>query len=74
MIVCLNDTNSLYANVCYAFPGLIPDYSSNGIGEQTIRDAQYETEAVLDTYFYHDNVAPFLCPRIMQRFGFSNPS
>ena len=39
-----------------------------------LRDAQYETDAVLDHYFYQDNVAPFLCVRIMQRFSFSNPS
>lgn len=39
-----------------------------------LRDAEYETSAVLDHYFYQDNVAPFLCIRIMQRFGFSNPS
>ena len=45
-----------------------------GAGEQNLRDAQYETEAVLDHYFYHDNVAPFLCIRIMQRFSFSMPS
>ncbi|KAL7543207.1 hypothetical protein ACHAXR_012486, partial [Thalassiosira sp. AJA248-18] len=56
------------------FMSLIPSYNSNIIGEQTVRDAQYETEAVIDAYFYHDNVAPFICVRIMQRFGFSNPS
>ncbi len=39
-----------------------------------IRDAEYETDAVLDHYFYHDNVAPFLAMRIIQRFGISNPS
>jgi len=38
------------------------------------RDAQYETEAVIDTYFYHQNTAPFIATRLMQRFGFSNPS
>ena len=60
------------------FAGLITDYYSNsspgGLGEQNKRDAYYETNAVLDHYFYQDNVAPFLCVRIMQRFGFSNPS
>jgi uncharacterized protein (DUF1501 family) len=59
------------------FMNLIPDYhghSASEIGEQTVRDAQYETDAVLDSYFYHDNVGPFLCTRIMQRFSFSNPS
>jgi len=39
-----------------------------------IRDAAYETDAVLDHYFFHDNVAPFLATRIIQRFGISNPS
>ena len=38
------------------------------------RDAQYETDAILDSYSYHDNTAPFLCVRFMQRFSFSNPS
>lgn len=51
--------------------GLIPEEEK---GEQNLRDAQYETEAILDHYFYHDNVAPFLCTRITQRFGLSNPS
>ncbi len=55
-------------------PGLIPDYSPGGVGEQNLRDAQYETDAVLDTYFFQDNVAPFICIRLLQRFGFSNPS
>lgn len=57
------------------FAGIIPDDSwPYGLGEGTLRDAQYETDAVLDHYFYQDNVAPFLCVRIMQRFQFSNPS
>lgn len=58
------------------FMSLIPDYGSGsiGIGEQNLRDAEYETAAVIDHYFYQDNVAPFLCVRIMQRFSFSNPS
>lgn len=38
------------------------------------RDAYYETEAALDSYFYHSNVAPFLAIRFAQRFGISNPS
>jgi hypothetical protein len=49
------------------FMSLINDYSPYGVGEQTVRDAQYETNAVLDHYFYQDNTAPFLCTRIMQR-------
>jgi uncharacterized protein (DUF1501 family)/uncharacterized protein (DUF1800 family) len=39
-----------------------------------IRDAQYETDAVLEHYFNHDNTAPFLATRIIQRFGISNAS
>ena len=39
-----------------------------------IRDAQYETEAALDHYLYHENTAPFLALRFIQRFGVSNPS
>ena len=41
---------------------------------QDTRDAMYETDAVLDHYFYHPNVAPFISERIIQRFGISNPS
>jgi len=44
----------------------------NGIPE--VLDAQYETEAALDHYFYHTNTAPFLALRFIQRFGISNPS
>ena len=54
--------------------GLIADRFADGAGEQTLRDATYETEAVLAHYFYHTNVAPFLCVRFLQRFGHSNPS
>jgi hypothetical protein len=38
------------------------------------RDAQYETDAALEHYFYHNNTAPFLAVRFAQRFGISNPS
>ncbi len=44
------------------------------ISEATVRDAQFETEATLDHYFYHDNTAPFLCLRLIQRLIVSNPS
>ncbi len=37
-------------------------------------DAQYETEAVLDHYFFHDNTPPFLARRLIQRLVTSNPS
>ena len=38
------------------------------------RDAIWETDAVLKTFFHHQNLAPFLALRIIQRFGISNPS
>ena len=47
--------------------------NEENFGEQNERDARYQTEAVLEHYFHQPNVAPFLCVRIMQRFGFSNP-
>lgn len=37
-------------------------------------DAQHETEAALDHYFFHRNMAPFIAIRLIQRFGISNPS
>lgn len=39
-----------------------------------VRDAHYETDAAIDHYFYHSNVAPFVAMRLLQRFGISNPS
>ena len=44
------------------------------LNEVTIRDAQYETDAVLDHYFYHDNTAPFIARRLIHRLVLSNPS
>ena len=44
------------------------------LGEKNVRDAMYETDAVLDHYIFHNNTAPFLCHKIIQRFGLSNPS
>lgn len=38
------------------------------------RDAMYETDEVLKHIFHHENVAPFLALRLIQRFGISNPS
>ncbi len=49
-----------------------PHFMSLAIPDK--RDAVYETEAVLDMYFYHPNMAPFLAERLIQRFGISNPS
>jgi len=56
------------------FMGLTQDYSSDGEGETNPRDAHYETDAVLDHYFQHRNTAPFICTRLIQRHGVSNPS
>jgi len=49
-----------------------PSFMNLGFREK--RDAIYETNAVLENYFYNDNVAPFLSMRLIQRFGISNPS
>ena len=38
------------------------------------RDIIYETDAVIDSLFYHPNHPPFLAVRLIQRFGVSNPS
>jgi hypothetical protein len=40
----------------------------------TQRDAEHETEALLDHLFYHRNVAPFIGRRLIQRLTTSNPS
>ena len=39
-----------------------------------VKQAQDETDAALDHYFYHTNTAPFISLRLIQRFGISNPS
>ena len=51
-----------------------PHFMSFIPSETDVRDAQYETEAALDHYFYQDNTAPFLSIRFIQRFGVSNPT
>ena len=56
------------------FVNMAIDIDSDELGEVNLRDAEHETEAVLDYYFRHNNLAPFLCIRMIQRFGFSNPS
>ena len=50
-----------------------PSFMSVLNTEATARDAQYETEAALDHYFYHDNTAPFIAFRLIQRLTTSNP-
>ena len=37
-------------------------------------DTFYETEAMIDSFFYHDNVAPYISHALIQRFVTSNPS
>jgi uncharacterized protein (DUF1501 family) len=44
------------------------------ISDPEVFQAQHETDAALDHYFYHPNTAPFLALRFAQRFGISNPS
>ena len=46
----------------------------NSLQDLSTRDAMYETDAYLEHLVYHDNTAPFFAIRLMQRFGFSNPS
>ena len=40
----------------------------------SIRDAEHETEALIDHLFWHKNTAPFIARRLIQRFTSSNPS
>ena len=40
----------------------------------SIRDAEHETEALIDHLFWHKNVAPFMARRLIQRMTSSNPS
>jgi uncharacterized protein (DUF1501 family) len=44
------------------------------VSDAELFQAQHETDAALDHYFYHPNTAPFLAIRFAQRFGISNPS
>ena len=39
-----------------------------------VRDAEFETEGFLDHIFYHENTAPFISLRLIQRLVTSNPS
>ena len=40
----------------------------------SVRDAEHETEALIDHLLYHKNTAPFLAHRLIQRVTTSNPS
>ncbi|KAL3937927.1 MAG: hypothetical protein SGBAC_007063 [Bacillariaceae sp.] len=44
------------------------------LSEIALRDAYYETDAVIDHLAYHDNTPPFISKNIIQHFGISNPS
>ncbi|KAL7482807.1 hypothetical protein ACHAW6_008462, partial [Cyclotella cf. meneghiniana] len=57
----------------YAFRNA-PSFMSVLNTEAVVRDALYETEAALDHYLYHENTAPFIAQRLIQRFTTSNPS
>lgn len=57
----------------YAFRNA-PGFMSVLNTEADVRDAQYETEAALDHYFYHENTAPFIAIRFIQRLVSSNPT
>ena len=46
----------------------------HSLSSPSSRDSVYETEAVLDSLFYHPTHPPFLAVRIIQRLGISNPS
>lgn len=46
----------------------------HSLANPSARDSVHETEAVIDTLFYHPNHPPFMAIRIIQRFGISNPS
>ena len=46
----------------------------NSLFDADLRDAHYETDALLDHLFLHDNTGPFVSYRLIQRFGISNPS
>jgi hypothetical protein len=69
--VQIRDANGSYTGFSFRntphFMNFIP-------AETALRDAQYESEAVIDHYFYHDNTAPFLSKRLIQRLVNSNPS
>ena len=51
-----------------------PSFMSVLNTEAEASDAYYEVEAALDHYFYHDNTAPFIAYRLIQRLTTSNPN
>ncbi|KAL7541246.1 hypothetical protein ACHAXR_012136 [Thalassiosira sp. AJA248-18] len=44
------------------------------LADPEIRDMYHETDAVIDSLFYHPSHPPFLATLLSQRFGISNPS
>ena len=57
----------------YAFRNA-PSFMSVLNTEADVRDAEYETQSALDHYLYHENTAPFIAIRLIQRFTTSNPN
>lgn len=51
-----------------------PHFNSVIPAEFSETDVVFETEALLDHLFYHQNTPPFVAYRLIQRFGTSNPS
>ena len=77
--------NNLDAVMSMASPGRVmktgfaPDGKGAGVvhiypGEAYSRDAERETDALIDHLFYHPNTAPNLCVILIQRLVTSNPS
>ena len=50
-----------------------PSFMSMINTEATTRDALNEVDATIDHLFYHENTAPFVATRLIQRFVTSNP-
>lgn len=69
---------NIYSNVSVAGTGFTfrnpPQFNSILSSEYSVADAQHETNAVLEHLYFHENTAPFLATRFIQRFGISSPS
>ena len=51
----------------------VPSFMSMLDAESTTRDAIYEVYATIDHLLFHENTAPFVAARMIQRFVTSNP-
>lgn len=51
-----------------------PHFNKIVVAEYSKTDVHHEVEALLDHLFYHENTAPFVAYKFIQRFGISNPS